>query len=153
MHKTWEAVDSLPEVWPFSARDGPELGHRISVVEVTCGHSAILGLTDQWTVTKQGGGANYAMIRAIKLAIVASIEYGCHLVDHLWNWPLPFRWIAHLLGCPSGLALWSAKLDERWQTGWWSSDTPSLSSRPEVTVRMHTHIHMPDESCTGCTQV
>lgn len=46
--------------------------------------------------------------------IVAGLDHACSVVDRLpwWTyWPVK-RW----LGCPSGLALWSARLDDRWQT-------------------------------------
>lgn len=55
----------------------------------------------------------------IKRWIVDFLETACARVDKLWDWPRPFHIVPILLGCPSGLALLSAKLDERWQTGLW----------------------------------
>lgn len=53
----------------------------------------------------------------IKYWIVAGLSLACERVDRLPNWtyPLVGRW----LGCPRGMALWSSKLDDRWQTGAW----------------------------------
>lgn len=51
--------------------------------------------------------------------IVVALEQACTVVDRLWAWPAPFRWIPALLGCPHGFGLWSALLDERWHTGVW----------------------------------
>jgi hypothetical protein len=59
-------------------------------------------------------------VTAVRRAIVSGLRDACTLADRLWSWPPPFRWIAARLGCPSGLALWSAQLDERWRTGVWT---------------------------------
>jgi hypothetical protein len=46
--------------------------------------------------------------------IVLAMLNGCGILDRLWlPWPLT------RLACPSGLALWSSELDERWGTGVW----------------------------------
>lgn len=54
-----------------------------------------------------------------KKFIVRALEVLCRGVDHLWGWPWPFWLIARVLGCPGGLALWSAQLDVHWNTGLW----------------------------------
>lgn len=53
----------------------------------------------------------------MKRMITHALDRACTWVDRLWDWPPPFRWVARWLGCPSGLALWVARLDERWRTG------------------------------------
>jgi hypothetical protein len=57
----------------------------------------------------------------VKRLIVVALERACSVVDYLWDWPPPFQWVARWLGCPSGLALWSSALDERWNTGIWEA--------------------------------
>lgn len=59
-------------------------------------------------------------MNTVRRAIVVALETACEQVDRLWDWPPPVRWLAAMLGCPSGLAVWSARLDERWQTGVWT---------------------------------
>lgn len=51
----------------------------------------------------------------MKSFIVAALEWGCGRLDRVrWlPWPLT------LLRCPSGMAAWSARLDERWDAGVW----------------------------------
>lgn len=60
------------------------------------------------------------MIFRLKTLLVRAMEATCTAIDRIRPWQLveytPLRW----LGCPSGLARWSAQLDERWGTGeWW----------------------------------
>jgi hypothetical protein len=56
----------------------------------------------------------------VKRWLVVALERSCEAVDRMWSWPLPFRIVPRLIGCPHGLALWSSKLDEHWATGvWW----------------------------------
>ena len=60
----------------------------------------------------------------MKRLVVIFLEWSCFVVDHLWNWPAPFWWVARWLGCPRGLAMWSSNLDERWGTGVWTEVQP-----------------------------
>ncbi|NUR14790.1 hypothetical protein [Terrabacter sp. C0L_2] len=47
--------------------------------------------------------------------IVVTLESCCCVIDRLpgWTYPVVGRW----LGCPSGFAFWSGRLDRRWGTG------------------------------------
>lgn len=51
----------------------------------------------------------------VRLVIVAGLSRACLVVDR-WLWWAPG---IRRLGCPSGMALWSSQLDERWHTGLW----------------------------------
>lgn len=55
----------------------------------------------------------------IRRTIVITLERACAAADRLWDWPTPAWWVARCLGCPRGLALLSAHLDERWHTEVW----------------------------------
>jgi hypothetical protein len=61
-----------------------------------------------------------------KRAIVTTLVWLCVVLDHVpglcrteqsWLTARPRRYSD--LGCALGLALWSARLDERWNTGVW----------------------------------
>lgn len=67
----------------------------------------------------------------LKRLIVQALERGCNAIDCIRPWQLvyytPLRW----LGCPSGMALWSSQLDERWQTGEWKDPQTGQWIDPE----------------------
>lgn len=56
----------------------------------------------------------------MKRAIVVALEWVCGAIDGLprWTWRIPGL---HRLGCPSGLGLLSARLDEKWSIGHWTA--------------------------------
>jgi hypothetical protein len=56
------------------------------------------------------------VITIAKRALVQAMEFACAGVDRL---PDRLHPLLGRLGCPSGLASWSAALDEKWKTGVW----------------------------------
>jgi hypothetical protein len=57
----------------------------------------------------------------MRRTVVVVLEKACEVVDHLWFWPPPFRWIARWQSCR--LANLSDDLDQRWNTGVWEDLT------------------------------
>lgn len=53
----------------------------------------------------------------IKKAIVVFLEQACFWVDRLPEW----TYVGRRIGCPSGLAALSARLDDRWGTEQWGT--------------------------------
>jgi hypothetical protein len=53
-------------------------------------------------------------MKRIRWLIVAGLERACSVLDH-------FR----CLGCTLGLASLSARLEDRWRTGWWEKTNPN----------------------------
>lgn len=80
---------------------------------------------------------------------MSSLEKACGLVDRLPNWTYPF--VGNWIGCPTGMALWSSRLDERWGTGEWAPDPFANLTQSELdalTERARDlprhHIDLPD---------
>lgn len=57
----------------------------------------------------------------VKGLIVDLLERACSVVDRTASWPYPLSLLAEWFGCPKGLADWSARLDDHWQTSIWSN--------------------------------
>lgn len=71
-----------------------------------------------------------APVRWARYAIVAGLEHLCGAIDWLpWY---NHRWYRHgTRGCAMGLANISAKLDEKWHTGWWKDRTPGTGKEDD----------------------